>query len=118
MEHLGKLQIDTRQIERSPPQYFRPPWTNIDHNRFDFEQFEEAQATKDTKLKLFVPSTKNTNITAKIYTDDGSKKDEEVGYAVELSVSTIRRRQFPQNYIYSPEQSTLFTPPRTTTKIE
>jgi hypothetical protein len=37
MEHLGKLQIDTRKIERSPPQYFRPPWTNIDHNRFDYE---------------------------------------------------------------------------------
>jgi hypothetical protein len=36
MEHLGKLQIDTRKIERSP-QYCRLPWTNIDHNRFDYE---------------------------------------------------------------------------------
>jgi hypothetical protein len=29
---------------------------------------------------------------------DGSKKDKKVGYAVVLSNSTIRRRQFPQNY--------------------
>jgi hypothetical protein len=36
MEYLGKLQIDTRKIERLP-QYFRPPWTKIDHNIFDYE---------------------------------------------------------------------------------
>jgi hypothetical protein len=36
MEYLGKLQIDTRKIERLP-QYFRLPWTKIDHNIFDYE---------------------------------------------------------------------------------
>jgi hypothetical protein len=36
MEYFGKLQIYTRKIERSP-QYFRPPWRNIAHNRFDYE---------------------------------------------------------------------------------
>jgi hypothetical protein len=36
MEHLGKLQIDTRKIERSP-QYIRPPWTHIHYNRFDYD---------------------------------------------------------------------------------
>jgi hypothetical protein len=36
---------------------------------------------------------------SKIYTD-GSKKDEKVGYAVVLSESTIKRRQFPQNSIF------------------
>jgi hypothetical protein len=35
---------------------------------------------------------------------DGSKKDEKVEYAVVLSDSTIRRRQIPQNSIYSAEQ--------------
>jgi hypothetical protein len=39
---------------------------------------------------------------SKIYTD-GSKKDEKVGYAVVLSDSTTRRRQYPQNSIYSAE---------------
>jgi hypothetical protein len=43
---------------------------------------------------------------SKIYTD-GSKKDERVGYAVVLSGSTIKRRQFPQNSIYSAEQSAI-----------
>jgi dsRNA-specific ribonuclease len=41
---------------------------------------------------------------SKIYTH-GSKKDEQV--AVVLSESTIKRRQFPQNSIYSAEQSAI-----------
>jgi hypothetical protein len=43
---------------------------------------------------------------SKIYTD-GSKKDAKVGNAVVLSESTIKRREFPQNSIYSAEQSAI-----------
>jgi hypothetical protein len=43
---------------------------------------------------------------SKIYTN-GSKKDEKVGYAVAVSESIIKRRQFPQNLIYSAEQSAI-----------
>jgi archaellum biogenesis ATPase FlaH len=43
---------------------------------------------------------------SKIYTG-GSKKDEKVGYAVVSSESKIKRRQFPQNSIYSAEQSAI-----------
>jgi hypothetical protein len=69
IEYLGKLQIDTRKIERLP-QSFRPPWTNIDHNRFDYELYA---IQRDFKLKLFAFSTKSTNITAK-YTQTDRKK--------------------------------------------
>jgi hypothetical protein len=54
MEHLGKLQIDTRKIERSP-QYFIPPWTNIDLNKFDYELCAIRRGA----------SNENTNTTAK-----------------------------------------------------
>jgi ribonuclease HI len=74
-EYLEKLQIDTRKNERFP-QYFRPPWTNIDEHN------------------------------SRIYTD-GSKRNEKVGYAVVLIESTVKRRQFPQNLIYSAEQSAI-----------
>jgi hypothetical protein len=63
MELLEKLLIDTRKIERSP-QYFRPPWTNIDHKRFDYELCAIRRgASNDSKLKLFAFPTKSTKIT-------------------------------------------------------
>jgi hypothetical protein len=71
MEHLGKLQIDTRKIQRSP-QFLRTPWTITD-SITNYAQFDEAQATKDSKLKLFAPLTKNTSITAKYTTTDRKK---------------------------------------------
>jgi hypothetical protein len=71
MEYLEKVQIDTRKLERSP-QYFRPLWTSIDHNRFDHEP-QSGEATKYTKLKLFTSSTKNMIITAN-YTPTDRKK--------------------------------------------
>jgi hypothetical protein len=43
---------------------------------------------------------------SKIYTD-GSKIDEKVRYVVVLSESTIKKRRFPQNSIYSPERSAI-----------
>jgi hypothetical protein len=71
MEHLGKVQIDTRKIERSP-QYTVQTITDSIEN---YTASDETQATKDTKLKLFAPSTKNTKITErKIYTDGSKKK--------------------------------------------
>jgi hypothetical protein len=54
----------------------------------NFVESDEAQATMDSKLKLFAFSTKSTNII------------KNVGYTV-VSESTIKRRQFPQNSIYS-----------------
>jgi hypothetical protein len=47
---------------------------------------------------------------SKIYTD-GSKKEDKVGYAyaVELNENTTRRKQFPQNLIYSAEQSAIIS---------
>jgi hypothetical protein len=58
MEYFGKLQIDTRKIESSITNY---------------AQSDEAQATKDSKLKLFTFSTKNTNITVKYTQTDREK---------------------------------------------
>jgi hypothetical protein len=79
MEHLGKLQIDTRKIERSP-QYFRAPWTNIYHNRFDYELcvIRRGASSERYQAEIFAPSTFEHH--SKIYTE-GSKKDEKVGYA-------------------------------------
>jgi hypothetical protein len=64
-----------------------------------FVQTDEEHATKDSKLKL-------NKHHIKIYTD-GSKKDKKVGYAVVLSESTIKKRQFTQNSICSAEQSAI-----------
>jgi hypothetical protein len=101
MEHLGKL-----QIERSP-QYFGP-WTNIDHNRFDHELCAIRRGANNERYQAETFCTLNEKYEyhSKIYTD-GSKKDEKAGYAVVLSDSTIRRRLFPQNSIYSAEQSAI-----------
>jgi hypothetical protein len=104
MEYFGKLQIDTRKIERSP-QYFRPPWTNtIDNNRFDYELCAIRQGASNERFQAETFRILNEKYEhhSTIYTD-GLKKDEKVGYAVVLSQNTIRRRQFPQNSIYSSE---------------
>jgi hypothetical protein len=94
-----------RKIELSP-QYYRPPWTEIDQSKFDFELCTiqrgsnnrrfQAETTRllDEKYRLHI----------KAYTD-GSKKEEKVGYAVVLPERTIKRRQLPQNSIYNVEQS-------------
>jgi hypothetical protein len=107
MEYLGKLQIDTRKIERFS-QYFRPPWKNIDHNRFDFElcAVRRGASNESFQSEIFRILNEMYEHHSKIYTD-GSKRDEKVGYAVVLSESKIKRRQFPQNSIYSAEQSAI-----------
>jgi hypothetical protein len=110
MEYFGKLQIDTRRIERSP-QYFRarPPWTNIDQNRLDYELYAIRRGASNERFQAETFRILNNKYEhhSKIYTD-GSKKDEKVGYAsVVLSENTIKRRQFPQNSIYSAEQSAI-----------
>jgi hypothetical protein len=69
---------------------------NIDHNKFDYELCAIRRGASNEKYEHH----------SKIYTD-GSKKDEKVGHAVVLSESTITRRQFPQNSIYSAEQSAI-----------
>jgi hypothetical protein len=86
VEHFGNLQIDTfRKIKRSP-QYFRPPWTEIDYSRFDYNyaQSAEVQASK---------STKSTNITAKYTQTDRNKKK---------TRSTMLRNQPEQTQITPP----------------
>jgi hypothetical protein len=105
MKYLGKLQIDARKIERLP-RYFRPSWTNIDHNRFDYEFCAIRRGASNDKFQAETFRILNEKYEhhSKIYTD-GSKKDEKVGYAVVLSESTIKRKQFPPNSIYSAEQS-------------
>jgi disulfide oxidoreductase YuzD len=103
MEYLGKL--DTRKIERLP-RYFRPPWTNIDHNRFDYELCAIRRGASNDRFQSTTFHILNEKYEhhSKIYTD-GSKKDEKVGYVVVLCETTINRKQFPQNSIYSAEQS-------------
>jgi hypothetical protein len=104
---IGKLQIDNRNIERLL-HYFRPPWTNIDHNRFDYELCAIRRGASNDRFQAetFRILNEKYEYHSKIYTDV-SKKDEKVGYAVVVSESTIKRRQFPQNSIYSAEQSTI-----------
>jgi hypothetical protein len=107
MEYFGKLQIDTRKMERSL-QYFRPPWTNIDYNRFDYELSVIRRGASNKRFqavtfRILIEKYEHHN---KIYTDE-SKKDEKVKYAVVLCESTIKRRQLPQNSIYSAEKSAI-----------
>jgi hypothetical protein len=101
MEHLEKFQIE----KDSSHQYFRPPCTNIDHNRFDYELcgVRRGASNERYQAKTFRIPNERYEHHIKINTD-GSKKDEEVGYAVVLSDTTIRRRQFT---IYSAEQSAI-----------
>jgi hypothetical protein len=103
MEYFGKLQIDTRKIERLL-QYFRPPWTNIDR-RFDYKLCAIRRSASNDRFQAEILCLLNEYYEhhSKIYTD-GSKKDENIGYAVVLSESTIKRRRFPQNSIYSAER--------------
>jgi hypothetical protein len=91
MEYLGKLQIDTRKIERLP-QYFRPPWTNIDHNRFDNELRAIRRGASKNRFQAVTFHILNEKYEhhSKIYID-GSKKDEKVGHVVVLSKSTIKK---------------------------
>jgi ribonuclease HI len=102
MEYLGKKQINTRKIERSPP------WTNIDHNRFDYElcSIRRGASNERFQAETFRILNKKYENHSKIYTD-GSNKDEKVGYAVVLSENTMKGRQFPQNSITSAEQSAI-----------
>jgi hypothetical protein len=95
MEYFGKLQIDTTKIERSP-QYLdhHGRTSTITDSITNYAQSYEAQATKDSKLKLFAFSTKSTYITAR-YTQTDRK-------------NTKRS--------YTPK--TLFTPLRVTTKTQ
>jgi hypothetical protein len=107
MEYLGKLQIDTKKFE-CLPQYFRPPWTNIDHNRLDYELCAIRRGASNDRFQAetFRILNEQFEYHSKIYTDR-TKKYVKVGYAVVLSESTIKRRQFPQNLIYSAEQSAI-----------
>jgi hypothetical protein len=94
------------QQPQNLPQYFRPPWTNIYYNRFDYELCAIRRGASNDRLQAetFRILNEKYELHSKIYTD-GSKKDERVGYAVVLSESTIKRRQFPQNSIYSAEKA-------------
>jgi hypothetical protein len=100
-EFFGKLQIDTRKIERSP-QYCRPPWTwtNIDHNRFDYELCAIRRGASNERFQAETFRILNEKY-EHLNNIQRSKKDENVGYAVVLSESTIKIRRFSQNSIYS-----------------
>jgi hypothetical protein len=39
-EHLGTMHIDIRKLKITP-QYKRPPWTSTDHQKHDFELYED-----------------------------------------------------------------------------
>jgi hypothetical protein len=71
--------VDTRKIERSP-QYFRPPWTNINHNRFDNElcSIRRGASNERFQAETFRILNEKYECHSKIYTDR-SKKDEKVG---------------------------------------
>jgi hypothetical protein len=90
------------------PQFLRPPWTNIDHNRFDYElcSIRRGASNERFQAETFRILNEKYEHHSKIYTD-GSKKDEKVRFAVVLSESTIKKRQLPQNSIYSAEQSAI-----------
>jgi ribonuclease HI len=81
----------------------RLPWTNIDHNRFDYELWASNERFQAETFRIFNEKYEHRS---QIYTD-GSEKENKVGYAVVLSESTIKRRQFTQNSIYSAEKSAL-----------
>jgi hypothetical protein len=111
-QYHRKLQIDTRKIERLP-QYFRPPWTNIDRNRFDYELCAIRQGA-------FLTHSQRKERTSQHKINRRIEKRRKGLKAVVLSESTAKRKQFPQNSIYSAEQSVIInvTPLRITTKNE
>jgi hypothetical protein len=80
MKYFGKLQINTRKIEH-PPQYFRPPWTNIDHNRFYYKlcAIRRGASNERFRAETFRILNEKYEHHSKIYTDRSKKKDEKVG---------------------------------------
>jgi hypothetical protein len=73
MEYFRILQIDTRKIKRSP-QYFKLPWTNIDHNRFDYKLCAIRRGASNERFlaETFPILNEKYEHNSKIYTD-GSK---------------------------------------------
>jgi hypothetical protein len=90
MEYFGKPQIDTRKIESSITNYAQSD--EASNERFQAETFHILNEKYEHHSKIYT---------------DGSRKDEKVRYAVVLSESTIKRKQFPQNSIFSAEQSAI-----------
>jgi hypothetical protein len=97
-EHLGTLQIDMRRIEITP-QYNRTPLTTIDHQQHDCELCAIVRGYKNQRFRVET----NRILKKKIYTD-GSKNEEEEGYAVVWEEQTIKRKIHLQNSIYRAEQ--------------
>jgi hypothetical protein len=52
-ERLGNLDGDIRRFERSP-QYFRPPWTESDLSRIDYELCAIRRSTINERCQLKV----------------------------------------------------------------
>jgi hypothetical protein len=71
MAYIGKLQIETRKID-SLAQYFRPPWTNIDHNRFDYELCAIRRGASNDRFQAETFRILNEKYEhySKIYTDE------------------------------------------------
>jgi hypothetical protein len=103
-QHLGTLQIEMRKIEITP-QYNRPPWTTIDHQQHDIELCAVVRGSNNqhfqAKSSRILKEKYECHI--KIYTN-GSKKEEEVGYAVVREQKTIKRKKHQHNSIYSEKQ--------------
>jgi ribonuclease HI len=87
-----------------PPTVLQTTMDKHQPNRFDNELCAIRRGSSNDRFQAKTFRIHQHH--SKIYTD-GSKKDEKVGYAVVLSESTIKRRQFPQNLIYSAEQSAI-----------
>jgi hypothetical protein len=91
-EHLSTLQIDMMKTEITP-QYNQPPWTTIDHQQHVFELCSIVRGSNNQRFRAETNRILKENYKrhTKIY-KDGSKKEEEVGYAVVWEEQTIKKK--------------------------
>jgi hypothetical protein len=86
----------------------RPPWTTINHQQHDIELCAIAQGSNNQRFcveKYRILREKYERHT-KMYID-GSKKEEEVKYAIVSEEQRIKRKIHSQNSIDSTEQSAI-----------
>jgi hypothetical protein len=74
-EYFDNLQIDTRQIELSP-QYYRPPWTEIDQSKFDFELCTIQRESSNRRFQAETTRLldEKYRLHFKVYTDRSKRK--------------------------------------------
>jgi hypothetical protein len=92
LRYFGKLQIDPRRIEQTPPHH-RPPWIELTNNQYDFELCSIGGGASGERFRQETARILENKYKhhIKIYTD-GSKKEDRVGYSVIWNQQKIKKK--------------------------